>query len=31
VQIAFHETELWERAKRLGAMWRPTQKLWELT
>ena len=31
VHIAFHETELRERAKRLGAMWRPAQKLWELT
>ena len=31
MQIAFHESELRERAKRLGAMWRPGQKLWELT
>jgi hypothetical protein len=31
VTIAFHETDLRERAKRLGAVWRPAQKLWELT
>jgi hypothetical protein len=31
VRIAFHETDLRERAKRLGAVWRPVQKLWELT
>lgn len=31
VRIAFHETDLRERAKRLGAIWRPAQKLWELT
>jgi hypothetical protein len=31
VRIAFEETELRERAKRLGAVWRPTQKLWEVT
>lgn len=31
VRIAFHETELRERAKRLGAVWRPAQKLWEIT
>ncbi len=30
VRIAFHETELRERAKRLGAVWRPAQKIWEL-
>jgi hypothetical protein len=30
VRIAFHETDLRERAKRLGAVWRPSQKLWEL-
>jgi hypothetical protein len=31
VRIAFEETELRERAKRLGAVWRPAQRLWELT
>jgi hypothetical protein len=31
VRIAFHETDLRDRAKRLGALWRSTQKLWELT
>jgi hypothetical protein len=31
VRIAFHETGLRERAKRLGAIWRPAQKLWEIT
>ena len=31
VRIAFHERELRERAKRLGAVWRPAQRLWELT
>jgi hypothetical protein len=31
VRIAYHETELRERAKRLGAIWRQTQKLWEIT
>ena len=31
VRIAFHETELRERAKRLGAIWRQPQKLWEIT
>ena len=31
VRIAFHEADLRERAKRLGAVWRPAQKLWELT
>jgi len=30
VRIAFQETELRERAKRLGAVWRPAQKLWEI-
>lgn len=30
VRIAWHETDLRERAKRLGAIWRPAQKLWEL-
>ena len=31
VPIAWSETELRERAKRLGAIWRPAQKLWEMT
>ena len=31
VRIAYHETELRERAKRLGAIWRAPQKLWEIT
>lgn len=31
VRIAYHETELRERAKRLGALWRHPQKLWEIT
>jgi len=31
VRIAWNETELRERAKRLGAVWRPTQKLWEIS
>jgi len=30
VRIAWHETDLRERAKRLGAVWRPAQKLWEI-
>jgi hypothetical protein len=30
VRISFQETELRERAKRLGAVWRPAQKLWEI-
>jgi hypothetical protein len=30
VRIAWHEAELRERAKRLGAIWRPAQKLWEM-
>ena len=30
VRIAYHEAELRERAKRLGAVWRPAQKLWEI-
>jgi hypothetical protein len=30
VRIAYQETELRERAKRLGAVWRPVQKLWEI-
>jgi hypothetical protein len=31
VRIGSQETELRERAKRLGAVWRPVQKLWEVT
>ena len=31
VRIAYHETELRERAKCLGAIWRQPQKLWEIT
>ncbi|MGQ0547138.1 MAG: hypothetical protein ACT4P3_17700 [Betaproteobacteria bacterium] len=31
VRIAYHETDLRERAKRLGAIWRPAQRLWEMT
>lgn len=31
VRIAFHETDLRERAKRLGAVWRPAQRIWEIT
>ena len=31
VRIAYHETELRERAKRLGAIWRHPLKLWEIT
>ena len=31
VRIAWHETELRERAKRLGAIWRHQPKLWEIT
>jgi hypothetical protein len=31
VRIAYGEIELRERAKRLGAIWRPTQKLWEIS
>ena len=30
VHIGWHEAELRERAKRLGAVWRPAQKLWEM-
>jgi hypothetical protein len=30
VRIAWHEADLRERAKRLGAVWRPAQKLWEM-
>ena len=31
VRIHNHEGDLRERAKRLGAIWRPAQKLWEIT
>jgi hypothetical protein len=31
VRIAYHETDLRERARRLGAIWRQPQKLWEIT
>jgi len=31
VRIKYHETELRERAKRLGAIWRHPQRLWEVT
>jgi hypothetical protein len=30
VRIAFQETAPRDRAKRLGAVWRPAQKLWEI-
>jgi len=30
VRIAWHEADLRERAKRLGAVWRPAQKVWEM-
>ena len=30
VRIRFDETELRERAKRLGAIWRPKHRLWEM-
>ena len=31
VRIAYAEADLRARAKRLGAVWRPAQKLWELS
>jgi hypothetical protein len=31
VRIAYREADLRERAKRLGATWRPVQKLWEIS
>ncbi len=31
VRIAYHEAELRARAKRLGAIWRQPQRLWEIT
>lgn len=30
VRIGYGETDLRERAKRLGALWRPNHKLWEM-
>jgi hypothetical protein len=30
VRIGYAETELRERAKRLGALWRPNHRLWEM-
>ena len=30
VRIGYHETDLRERAKRLGALWRPAHKLREI-
>ena len=30
VRIPYGEVELRERAKRLGAVWRPVQKIWEI-
>jgi hypothetical protein len=30
VRIAWHQGDLRSRAKRLGAVWRPAQKLWEM-
>jgi hypothetical protein len=29
-RIRYDESDLRERAKRLGAVWRPAQKLWEM-
>lgn len=31
VPISYGEAELRERAKRLGAVWRPAQRAWEMT
>jgi len=31
VRIHYGETDLRERAKRLGAVWRPAEKVWEIT
>jgi hypothetical protein len=31
ISIVYGEVELRERAKRLGAVWRPAQRLWEVT
>ena len=30
VRIGYNETDLRERAKRLGALWRPDHRLWEM-
>ncbi len=30
VRIAWQEADLRDRAKRLGAVWRPAQKIWEM-
>jgi len=30
VRIAYLETDLRDRAKRLGALWRPQQRIWEM-
>ena len=30
VRIGYEEADLRERAKRLGAIWRPQQRLWEM-
>jgi hypothetical protein len=31
VRIAYGELDLRERAKRLGGVWRPAQRIWEMT
>ena len=31
MRIGYHEAGLRERAKALGGVWRPAQKVWELT
>mgnify|MGYP001568136882 FL=1 len=31
VRIGYHEADLRQRAKALGGVWRPAQKVWELT
>lgn len=30
VRIGYNETDLRERAKRRGALWRPKHRLWEM-
>lgn len=30
VRIAYPETDLRDRAKRLGALWRPQQRIWDM-
>ena len=30
MRIAYQETDLRERAKRLGALWRPNARVWEM-